>query len=807
MATKSSYAQFYSGSVPNCVGGGSDYRTLGSYATVDNVYLYINPYSLGVPIGSVITNIKISLKYRGTTTSDGSGILYSSNLYWRPVYINTTPSGTSISGSPTELGSKATVKESFGHSTSYKDSGDLSQDVSSITVASNTYVGARFYLQSKNAPEMRMHLNAVNITVTYTEHNHSYTSSVTKQPTCTTAGETTYSCSCGDSYVDKTIPAALGHSFGSTTYTWSADGKSCTAQRVCSRDSSHKETSTATITSAVKTAATCLAKGTTTYTAKFSVSWASTQTKDVQDIAQKSHSYTGAIKSDGNSKTATHSFQCVNGCGNYGGAVTHTWNSGVVAIEPDCIYPGQMLYNCTASGCGAVYTETVPAKGHTEVTDKAVAATCTTTGLTEGKHCSVCNTVITAQQTVAALGHDYKSTVIAPTATSRGYTRHTCSRCGDYYDDSFTYLVTFKSDSGATLKTETVAHGNKPTPPTAPTKADTAQWKYTFDGWYDANGNKWYSSTTITDTTTYTARYTSTVQKYTVRWFNYDGSLLETDTDVAYGTKPTYNGDEPTKEGNAEHSYQFAGWNYNTENGITPTLGTTYIDITAQFTEIDNTYTVKWENEGKVIETDTLVPYGAKPDYNGATPTKASDAQYDYTFIGWSTSVTDPAKPESELETVKGNVTYTAIYSATTKLYPIKVILFDTELTRVVEYGTDITFEAPDDVIGYQFVEWTDGNTDNPRTVKVTGEATYQAVYERIPIPIKVNLEQVTGVYIVPTTQTIVYVINGTVPTVETKTHTVNGWHFLVSNAIPENGYPLKKLFITDKNGVTTRVY
>ena len=49
----------------------------------------------------------------------------------------------------------------------------------------------------------------------------------------------------------------------------------------------------------------------------------------------------------------------------------------------------------------------------TEVIDKAVAATCTKTGLTEGKHCSVCGTVIVAQQTVAAKGHkdangDYK---------------------------------------------------------------------------------------------------------------------------------------------------------------------------------------------------------------------------------------------------------------------------------------------------------------------------------------------------------------------------------------------------------------
>ena len=363
------------------------------------------------------------------------------------------------------------------------------------------------------------------------------------------------------------------------------------------------------------------------------------------------------------------------------------------------------------------------------------------------------------------------------------------------------YTVTFKDDNGAALKTETVNYNSTATPPAGPVKADTAQWDYTFDGWYDANGNKWTSGTTITGDIVYTARYNATAQVYTVKWFNYDGTLLETDEGLHYGDIPIYNGETPTKPGNAEHSYQFAGWNYDTENGITPILGTTYIYITAEFREIDNTYKVAWVNDGVVIETDEAVPYGDKPDYNGATPTKPSDAQYDYDFIGWSTSVTDPPKAESELDVVKGDITYTAVYSATLRMYPLTVILFDSEATTVYEYGTEVTIEAPA-ITGYKFTQWNDGNTDNPRTITVTGEATYQAVYERVSIPIIVNNEQVTGVYIVPTTQTIVYIITGEVPAVETNGVRVDGWKFEVSNNIPDNSYPLKWLLIGN-----TRVY
>ena len=72
-----------------------------------------------------------------------------------------------------------------------------------------------------------------------------------------------------------------------------------------------------------------------------------------------------------------------------------------------------------------------PAKGHTEVIDAAVEATCTEPGKTEGKHCSVCGEVITAQKEIPALGHSWGEwTVTTPAScTATGEETRTCDRC------------------------------------------------------------------------------------------------------------------------------------------------------------------------------------------------------------------------------------------------------------------------------------------------------------------------------------------------------------------------------------------
>jgi len=107
----------------------------------------------------------------------------------------------------------------------------------------------------------------------------------------------------------------------------------------------------------------------------------------------------------------------------------HDYSSAVT--EPTCTEQGYTTYTCTI--CGESYVDDyVPALGHSEVTDEAVAPTCTETGLTEGKHCSVCGTVIVKQEVVPALGHtEVTDKAVAPTCTETGLTegKH-CSVCG-----------------------------------------------------------------------------------------------------------------------------------------------------------------------------------------------------------------------------------------------------------------------------------------------------------------------------------------------------------------------------------------
>ena len=102
------------------------------------------------------------------------------------------------------------------------------------------------------------------------------------------------------------------------------------------------------------------------------------------------------------------------------------------AVAPTCTETGKTEgSHCSVCNTVLKAQEVIPATGHTEVTDAAVAPTCTQTGLTEGSHCSVCNTVLKAQEVIPALGHtEVTDAAVAPTCTESGKTegKH-CSVC------------------------------------------------------------------------------------------------------------------------------------------------------------------------------------------------------------------------------------------------------------------------------------------------------------------------------------------------------------------------------------------
>ena len=108
-------------------------------------------------------------------------------------------------------------------------------------------------------------------------------------------------CSCG-----YALSTTFKHTYGAPTITFAANGKTATASRTCTTDGcNHTQTITANVTSAVKTAATCNAKGITTYTATATFTQVNeetaltvTDTKDVDDIqiVDTAHNWTNTKK-------------------------------------------------------------------------------------------------------------------------------------------------------------------------------------------------------------------------------------------------------------------------------------------------------------------------------------------------------------------------------------------------------------------------------------------------------------------------------------------------------------------------------
>ena len=274
------------------------------------------------------------------------------------------------------------------------------------------------------------------------------------------------------------------------------------------------------------------------------------------------------------------------------------------------------------------------------------------------------------------------------------------------------YDVKFMLDGEQVGDTQNIDYDTAPTMPKAPTKAATAEYTYTFAGWYTAaEGGEKVEDFTVKGNATYYGRFTATKNRYEIKFVDGDGNQVDATQTVEYGTAATAPA-TATKAATDKYTYAFDGWYTAAEGGEKVTDFTVKANATyyAHFTSTVNKYEVKFVNEdGKQIGETQSVEYDAKAT-KPANPTKTGDAQYSYDFEGWYNAAEGGEKVEDF--TVKGNVTYYARYTRRVNKYTVKIIdgngadLSETSM----EYGSIVELPAPTEITGKYFVEWRDAD-------------------------------------------------------------------------------------------------
>ena len=285
------------------------------------------------------------------------------------------------------------------------------------------------------------------------------------------------------------------------------------------------------------------------------------------------------------------------------------------------------------------------------------------------------------------------------------------------------YDITFTVDGADTVLS--FPYGATPAFNGIPTKADDEANTYTFSGWSPA-------IEAVTGEAAYVAQFTATPVSYLVRATAGAGSTI-TDVTGIYNYNDTvdftvtvaegYTGTPVVSvNGTPVEATTANGSAYDYSVTVTGNTQIAVADLTKQ------TFTVKFVVDG--AETEKTVAYGDTPAY-GSVPAKAADAQYTYTFTGWS----------PEIVPATAAATYTAQFDPVLRSYDISFVTPDGTTTISVPYGETpapgfTPAKAADAENTYEFAGWsTAADGEVAALAAVDGAATYYAIFTATPIP------------------------------------------------------------------------
>ena len=264
--------------------------------------------------------------------------------------------------------------------------------------------------------------------------------------------------------------------------------------------------------------------------------------------------------------------------------------------------------------------------------------------------------------------------------------------------------VTMNPDGGTYIENSTV------------TLTATANTGYSFTQWSDGVTNN-PRTVTVTDTATYTAQFA--LQQYTV---TVNANPAEGGTVTGSGTY-NYNA-TATITATPNTGYEFVEWNDHNTNASRMVTVTDNITYMANFQLQTLTLTVVPDDESHGTVT------GSGPYTYGTSATVEAFPAEDYHFLRWS----DGATENPHTFTMTQSTTMTAYFEMDEITYYTVTVVSDNNVMGTVS-GSGSVREGRTTQIsatantGYHFTQWNDGNTDNPRTVTVTGDVTYTAFF------------------------------------------------------------------------------